>query len=90
MYMSKMTAAILDDLDYIVDPSEVSLDVVHVLDPRYARNGGLWWSLTKSTSRNSDIDFLSPPIFHKICIYSYIYSDYMFVSQQNNITPPIL
>lgn len=26
MYLSKMTAAILDDLDYIVDPSAVSLD----------------------------------------------------------------
>ena len=32
MILSKMTAAILDDLDYIVDGSAVSLEIVYATD----------------------------------------------------------
>lgn len=37
MYLSKMTAAILDDLDYVVDPSGVSLGTVRPIDPSCVR-----------------------------------------------------
>lgn len=37
MYLSKMTASILDDLKYIVDPSEVSTEAVYTEDRRYVR-----------------------------------------------------
>lgn len=35
--MSKMSAAVLDDLDYIVDPSSVSFSTVYAVGLRYAR-----------------------------------------------------
>ena len=56
MYMSKMTAAILDDLDYIVDPSAVSLDIVHAVDSHHeGRRGIIMVSQIPSTNRSSNI-----------------------------------
>lgn len=35
MFLSKMTASILDDLNYIVDPSAVSFETVQEVEPWY-------------------------------------------------------